>query len=130
MTFFIDQLFFSLYNYVDSIINAHKIEKEKKINHKINAIEYCIYISLIIIVNYNYSLINILCYIMSAFLNRQLFFDIILNLKRGLKWDYVTKYPESILDKIEIRIFGFNGRAPTILYIFLYLIILSLNLFI
>jgi hypothetical protein len=54
----------------------------------------------------------------SAFCNRQFSFDIPLNLRRGLAWDYVSLAdpPKSILDRIEIRIFGHNGRAPFVIY--------------
>jgi len=41
-----------------------------------------------------------------------------LNLRRGLKWDYVSlaKPPKAIMDIIEIAFFGYNGRAAILIY--------------
>lgn len=54
----------------------------------------------------------------SALFQRQLTFDIPLNLRRGLAWNYVSldKPPNALMDKIEVRVFGYNGTAPVVVY--------------
>lgn len=53
-----------------------------------------------------------------GFACRQITFDIPLNLRRGLKWDYVSpaQPPKAIMDRIEQAIFGRNGRLPVYIY--------------
>lgn len=57
-------------------------------------------------------------YALSAFACRQITFDIPLNWRRGLPWDYVSldRPPRAIMDRIEIRLFGYDGRKPAIVY--------------
>lgn len=57
-------------------------------------------------------------YAFSAFACRQITFDIPLNWRRGLPWDYVSldRPPKAIMDRIEVALFGYNGRAPVIVY--------------
>ena len=59
-----------------------------------------------------------------AMWNRQITFDIPLNLRRGKSWDYITmaKPPKAITDRIEIAIFGYNGKAITLTYIVLFIL--------
>lgn len=61
---------------------------------------------------------------LSAFFNRQITFDIPLNLRRGLKWYYVSldKPPKAWLDRQEIKIFGYNGAAITFMYFVLWIL--------
>jgi hypothetical protein len=55
---------------------------------------------------------------LSGLFQRQLTFDIPLNIRRGLAWNYVSldKPPNAFMDKIEIRLFGYNGTAPVVVY--------------
>lgn len=45
-----------------------------------------------------------------------LFFDTTLNLMRGKKWDYVTHTPTSTVDQIAIKVFGYDGATPKVIY--------------
>lgn len=129
MTFLIDQLILIFYNYVNAIRDANKIKNNISINHVSNGLDYAFMIFIIIFITdiYNYEMF--ILFPISAFFNRQISFDIPLNLKRKLKWDYVSKVASSLIDKIEIRIFGYNGKAPTILYGILFSITIIIELF-
>ena len=66
-----------------------------------------------------------------AYCNRQIFFDILLNLRRGLKWDYVSldKPPKALTDRIEVKLWGYNGRIGVAVYSTL-LIIITILIFV
>jgi hypothetical protein len=69
-------------------------------------------------------------YCISAFTNRQGSFDIPLNLRRALKWDHVStaKPPAAWLDRQEIALFGYNGRAPLVMYGAIWIICLIIKI--
>jgi|SRR3990167_788485 len=48
--------------------------------------------------------------------NTRAVFDTLLNLFRGLPFDYVPSKPKSVIDKIEKCIFGNNGILPKVIY--------------
>lgn len=104
----------TLENITNVFIDAYKIRKlNKPIRHGINFAVYAIFVAgLIWSMHMPWWMAIIFC--INAFCNRQLFFDIPLNLKRGLKWDYVTSAdpPAAIMDRIEIKIFGRDGKTP------------------
>lgn len=111
------QLALVVFNLTNVKIDAYRILRHKQIAHGINFGAYTLYTALLAwVTGWNVGVITLFC--ISAFANRQLSFDIPLNLRRGLKWDYVStaKPPKSILDRIEIRVFGYNGRAPVVVY--------------
>ena len=116
-TYLINQLALAGFNFINSRLDAYRIMHNKAIAHGINFGVYSLFCALLCwLARWNIGVITLFC--ISAFCNRQFAFDIPLNLRRGLKWDYVTKEdpPKSILDRIEIRIFGRNGRAPFLFY--------------
>lgn len=117
ITCLINQLVLVVFNYANSRIDAYRILHNKKIAHGINFAAYAVFVGLLCWLG-RYDIWNIVLFGVSAFTNRQFSFDIPLNKRRRLKWDYVTKAdpPASILDRIEIRLFGRNGRAPFLLY--------------
>lgn len=111
------QLALVVFNLINSRIDAHRIMQNKKIAHGINFGVYTLFVGLLCwLARWNIWVITLFC--VSAFCNRNISFDIPLNLRRGLKWDYVSlaKPPKAFLDKIEIRLFGYNGRAPIFVY--------------
>jgi hypothetical protein len=55
----------------------------------------------------------------------RLFFDVSLNLMRGLSIDYVSPKPKSIVDRVEKWVFKNNGIIPKILYAFIIVILLT-----
>jgi hypothetical protein len=119
------------FNLINSRVDAYRILKNKTIAHGINFVAYAIYCgALCWLAHWDIGAISLFC--VSAFCNRQLSFDIPLNLRRGLKWDYVStaKPPKAFLDRIEIRIFGYNGQAPVFMYAAVWLVCLIIKIFI
>lgn len=123
MTILINQLILVFFNFVNSRIDAYRILKNKTIAHGINFGAYCLF-SATIIWLCRYDLLRGILFALAAFCNRQFSFDIPLNLRRGLKWNYVSlaRPPKALLDKIEIRLFGYNADAPLFVYGILYVI--------
>jgi hypothetical protein len=128
MTFAINQIILSLCNLLNVQIDAYEISKNRNVGHTINFIAYGIVTGVnIYLFHLPFWQSVITCF--AAFFNRQITFDIPLNLRRHLSWDYVTKQnpPGSILDRIEIRLFGYNGKAPTIIYALSWTITILIN---
>jgi len=106
------------FNLVNVFIDAYKIKKlNKTIRHGINLAAYLATAG-IAAWYFHMNLWHVSIYLLSAFFNRQITFDIPLNWRRGLKWDYVSldKPPKALMDKIEVRVFGYNGRLPALIY--------------
>jgi len=106
------------FNLINSFIDAYKIKVlNKNIRHFINFGAYAI-IAIICVWYFKMGTLKAGIYLMSLFFNRQITFDIPLNLRRGKKWDYVStaKPPEATMDKIEVWLWGYNGRLPVLIY--------------
>jgi len=107
-----------LENLTNCYIDAYKIKVlNKNIRHGINFTFYAAVTGLCIYFFHMPVAVSIV-FACSAFFNRQITFDIPLNLRRGLKWNYVSldKPPKAFMDRIEVRVFGYNGTAPTVYY--------------
>lgn len=120
-----------LFNLANVGIDAYRIMNHKRIAHGINFGVYALFVAfLCCVTHWNLGVITLLC--VSAFCNRQLSFDIPLNIRRRLPWDYVTKAkpPKAILDRIEIRIFGYNGRAPVVVYAVVWVVCLIIKIWV
>lgn len=117
IAYLINQAALAGFNLINSRVDAYRILANKNIAHGINFGAYALFTSLLCWLS-RYDVREILIFCVSAFCNRQFSFDIPLNLRRHLAWDYVSKAdpPKSILDRIEIRLFGYNGRAPFLVY--------------
>lgn len=120
-----------IFNIINAYFDAYRILKNKTIAHLINFGLYGIIVGIqLYLSNYNWWFMILFC--VQAFFNRQVTFDIPLNLRRrkndkSITWDYISKArpPKAITDRIEISIFGYNGRAITISYIILTLVSIS-----
>lgn len=115
------QLFLALFNIANSYIDAYSILDNKKIAHGMN---FGAYLLAAVIIAY---LLGIpfhliwgwlpsgpgMLFLLSAFFNRQFSFDIPLNIRRGLAWDYQSQAdpPKSITDRIERAIFGTGANV-------------------
>lgn len=131
ITYIINQLALAVFNLCNVKIDAYRILKHKGIAHGINFVAYALLCALLCwLARWDARQVIIFC--VSAFCNRQFTFDIPLNKRRGLQWDYVTKAdpPKPILDRIEIRIFGRNGRAPFLVYGLAWMICLIIKIFV
>lgn len=129
ITYLLNQLAVAGFNFINSRIDAYRILRNKTIAHGINFGAYALFVALLCWLG-RYDVWNIFLFCISAFCNRQFSFDIPLNLRRGLKWDYVSlaKPPKAILDRIEIRLFGYNGRAPVMLYAAVWVVCLIIKI--
>jgi len=135
MIFWLTILAQGIFNLINSRIDAYRILKNKTIAHAINFSGYAVVIAIeLLILKPVWWFGLIFCF--SAFLNRQVTFDIPLNLRRrkndkSITWDYVSKAnpPKAWLDRQEIKVFGYNGRAITLTYIFLWVLSLIFSYF-
>lgn len=106
------------FNLVNVLIDAYKIKKlHREIKHAINLTGYLVTIAAIYW-QFGFGIWDGVVFFIYALANRQITFDIPLNLRRGLRWDYVSlaKPPKAWWDRIEIRLFGYNGRLPILIY--------------
>lgn len=117
ITYLINQAALAGFNLINSRVDAYRILRNKNIAHGINFGAYGIFVGMLCWLG-RYDIWDILLLSISAYTNRQFSFDIPLNRRRGLPWDYVSKAnpPKSITDRFEIWLFGYNGRAPFLLY--------------
>lgn len=106
------------YNLANAYIDAYRIRGlNKGIAHGLN-LAACFALAILWIWLFKISLPRSIVFLFACFFCRQITFDIPLNLRRGLKWDYVSiaRPPKSWWDRVEIRIFGYNGRLPVLVY--------------
>lgn len=117
MNFLYCHIILAAFNVINSRLDAYRILKNKPIAHGINLGAYCVLIGVVCWL-FKLPVGDIVLLIISGFCQRQFTFDIPLNLRRGLKWDYVSlaKPPRALMDRIEIALFGYNGRAPFVMY--------------
>lgn len=105
----IPEVSYALFCIILAAINDDRIKDGKKIRHFWNGLcHLCVAIPAAIFIHWTVGLV-ILC-------NSRVIFDISLNAMRGLPFDYVPLKPKSIVDQIEIKLFGRNGWIPKILY--------------
>lgn len=93
-------------------LNAKWIAKGKRIYHGINGT-----IHLIAAIAFAYY--TEWYHFLTTLLIARLFFDVSLNLFRGLRINYVALNPKSIVDKLEQKVFGKDGYTPKIIYLVL-----------
>lgn len=117
ISYLLNQLALAGFNLINSRVDAYRIMADKTIAHGINFGAYAVFVALLCWLG-RYDIWEIIILCISAFTQRQFSFDIPLNLRRGLKWDYVSpaKPPKAWLDRQEIGLFGYNGRAPLVMY--------------
>jgi hypothetical protein len=117
ITYLLNQMLLAGFNWGNSRLDAYRILRNKHIAHGINFAAYAVLVGLLCWLG-RFDIWEVIIFCISAFCNRQFSFDIPLNLRRHLQWDYVSTAnpPKSITDRIEIRLFGHNGRAPFVMY--------------
>lgn len=116
--FLIGQLFLALFNITNSHIDAHRILDNKTIAHGVNFAAYALAVAIIcflLSIPFGWPIV---LFALSAFFNRQFSFDIPLNLRRGLAWDYqsTANPPKAILDRIERFIFGDGANVGRFIF--------------
>lgn len=131
IAYLINHLCLAFFNLINSRVDAYRIMRDKRIAHAVNFGVYTLFCALLCwLARWNAGVITLFC--VSAFCNRNLSFDLALNIRRGLKWDYVSlaKPPKAFLDRIEIRLFGYNGRAPIFVYATIWVVCLIIKFFV
>lgn len=127
MTFLINQVIFILINVLMAFNDSEKIKRSIKPDHFLNGWAYLLAVIIFIMI-FAMQWYDIVLFTPACFCNRQLFFDIPLNLMRKLKWDYVSPDPASKVDQIEKKLFGKNGRIPNYIYGSVLIITILINL--
>jgi hypothetical protein len=108
--------------------DAAKIKDKKTIDHFLNGIAYCLTIVIFCMI-FEMDWLEVIIFALSCFCNRQLFFDIPLNLMRKIKWNYIPAKPESFVDKIELK-FGFTPGTIEVIYLMIWVATILSNLLI
>jgi hypothetical protein len=125
----IGQLGLILFNITNAYIDAFRILKNKTIAHAINFGAYLAFAGLLCLL-LSLPAWPAILFLLSAFFNRQLSFDIPLNLRRGLPWDYqsTANPPKAVLDRIERKLFGVGdvGKQIATIYMVCYFTIINL----
>lgn len=104
-------------NVINAHIDSQRIKANKIIKHWLNGLLYIsAFIGVILVFK-----IRPIKSVMLGFCwlsGRQIFFDISLNSFRGLKWYYVSldKPPKAFIDRIEVKLWGYNGKAAVLVY--------------
>lgn len=129
LTYLINQAILVVFNLVNVRIDAYRIAKDKVIAHGINLIAYILWCALFIWI-FKMNFWNALLYGIAAFANRQLSFDIPLNIRRHLPWFYqsTAETPQAWWDRTEIKIFHTtNGKKIVAYYAGIWLLCLLIK---
>jgi hypothetical protein len=131
ITYLLNQAALAGFNLINVRIDAYRIMNNKTIAHGINFAAYALFCALLCWLA-QWDAWEIVIFCVSAFCNRNITFDIPLNLRRHLPWDYVSpaKPPKALLDQIEIRIWGYNGRAPLVCYALVWFVCLIIKIWV
>jgi hypothetical protein len=104
-----------IFNFLNALYDSIRIKSHKRIYHSLNGAAYLVLIG-ILVWWVKPSLLDGVLFVIHALCNRQSIFDTSLNLLRGLPIDYTSINPTSVIDKLEIRVFGRNGLYPFATY--------------
>lgn len=119
MSFIINQCILAFFNFINSRIDAYRILKHKEIAHAVNFISYGVFATIVAHIA-RYDIGDMVLFYLGAFANRQLSFDIPLNLRRNLSWHYqsTANPPKAIWDRIERWLFGidYDGKKIVMWY--------------
>ncbi len=134
MTFWINQLIVAAHNYINVFIDAYKIKTfktlGKNVKHGINLAAYLGTISILVFIHSD-SWWYRTNFIFSALVQRQLTFDIPLNISRKLPWHYqsTAEPPRAVMDKIERWVFPSNdGKLIATVYLILFCITIGVQI--
>lgn len=130
ITFLINQGILAAFNIINSRIDVYRILKNKEIAHAANFIAYALFATAVAHIA-RYDIGDMVVFYCTAFFNRQLSFDISLNLRRKLPWYYqsIANPPKAIWDRIERKLFGmdYDGKKIVLWYSLCYFSILFIK---
>lgn len=112
-------LLFTFINILLALIDANIIKKGERINHLMNAVIYSLMLVIIFILG---ATIN---EVIAALIIRIPVFNTSLNIFRGLRYDYVSADPESIIDRMALPIIDLFGYDNYNLFIILIAILIT-----
>jgi hypothetical protein len=119
MTFALCQLILAFFNVINAYLDAYRILKHKGIAHAVNFTAYGAFTGLIAW-KASFDIGDIVVFCIAAFFNRQLSFDIPLNLRRHLPAFYqsTANPPKAWCDKVERKLFGvdYDGKKIIMWY--------------
>lgn len=101
--------------------NAMLIKQGRRILHALNAVGHLLLWAAVYLISKDLVLLAILPFI------GRLFFDVALNLFRGLDLSYVPDDPRSVIDSAEKLFFDDDGFTPKIIYAFAILMLNVIN---
>lgn len=130
MTFVINQFILAFCNLINSRVDAYLILRNKTIAHGINLGVYTAITGLLIFL-FKMNWPNAILFCFSAFFNRQLSFDIPLNLRRHLKWYHqsTANPPAAWWDRVERSVFPDNdGKKIAKFYILMWCVTIGIKL--
>jgi hypothetical protein len=130
MTFVINQFILAFCNLINSRIDAYRILRNKTIAHGINFGVYAVIVAALIVV-FKMNWPNSILFCFSAFFNRQLSFDIPLNLRRHLEWYHqsTANPPAAWWDRVERVLFPDNdGKKIVLFYSIMWCVTVGINL--
>lgn len=130
MTFILNQFILAFCNLINSRLDAYRILKHKTIAHWINLTAYGVVIGVLIVL-FKMNWPNAILFCFSAFFNRQLSFDIPLNLRRKLPWFYqsTANPPAAWWDRVERALFPHNdGKKIAEFYLIMWCIAIGIKL--
>ena len=113
MIWWLPHILLIAWNIANSQIDAYRILKHKNIAHGVNFGAYAVVVGVLTWINHNYWILPL-----SAFFNRQITFDIPLNVRRKLDWFYQSTaiIPKAVMDRIERFVFRGKKYVPEIAY--------------
>lgn len=92
-------------------INYRVIISERRVYHALNGLAHLAFWVIVF-----FTMESLILTLAFPFIAR-LFFDVALNLFRGLPLDYVPRNPKSIADKVEKAVFGPVGFTPKLIWL-------------
>ncbi len=134
MTFLINHLILAVHNCINVFIDAYKIKTfaklGKNVRHGINLAAYLGTISILVFIHSD-SWWYRANFIFSALVQRQLTFDLPLNIRRGLPLFYqsTAERPKAFMDRVERWLFPSNdGKLIATVYLILFCITIGVQI--
>lgn len=86
----------------------HLIKKDRHIQHGWWAVVFCVPLAGAVVWQWHVlaTPVRISAFILACLVGRLVVFNTLLNAFRGLQWDYINPKGKSVIDDLEVRLFG------------------------